>query len=289
VYLVIAAVAVVAACGGESGSAQGPSAEELTAWAQSLDEAGADLEPASITYVAVVGSVGDAAEKNVADLAKWDKEWKKRQAAYEKEVAAVEAYNASERQKAAANPTWIMILPPTQRLVHDPSTGKTVVVGVKGPSSRTIQGYQPQYRSLPPTAKMPKRVKVKLADEIKRLKKLDARLGDLEARLAALVVGAEFAGVLTEMQAATTDLHKSVVEARKALKKAVKKDKKRGDVIVTKRVQGLEAGDLAARLSALREALRAAAEVAGVAAALTWVSPGAAASPPSSASGSPSS
>lgn len=284
----VASVAVAAACGGDGDTVQGPSAEELTAWAQSLDAAGADLEEQSVSYATIVASVDQAAGKNATALKKWDKEWKKRQAAYDKEAAEVEAYNAGERQEAAANPTWTLILPPTQRSVYDLSTGKFVIVGVPGPSSRTIQGYQPQYRSLPSKPKMPKKVKVKLAHEIKRLKKLETKLISLHEQLAGLVVGSEFTSSLADLRRTVADLQAKAHRARTALKNAVKKDKKRGDVIVEKRIADLKATGLAANIAALREALLQAAQAAGVAEALTWASSGAVTSPSPAVSASPS-
>ena len=98
--LVVASLVVIAACSDDEKAAEGPSAEELTAWAQALDAAGGDLEVQAASYAKVVRSVDKAATKNAAALAKWDKEWKKRQAAYKTEVAAVEAHNASEQAKA---------------------------------------------------------------------------------------------------------------------------------------------------------------------------------------------
>jgi hypothetical protein len=284
--LVVASVVVAAACGGDGDTVQGPSAEELTAQAQSLDAAGADLEEQAVSYATIVASVDKAADKNATALKKWDKEWTKRQAAYDKDVAEVEAYNASEREKAAANPQ--RTLKTKNWPFYDFVTGKTVYPDGKY-TVTVIPGYAPQLMALPDKPTMPAKVKVKLSREIKRLKKLDAQLGELDKKAAALVVGDEFAAPLDDLQTAVAELQVSVREARKALKKAVTKDKKRGDVIATKMVQGLEAGDLEAQVAALREALRQAAESAGVGGALTWISsgPGASAAPSTSVSASP--
>lgn len=284
----VVTVLILAGCGSKgSSSATGPSAQELTGWAQAVDQAGQHLDQSVSDYGVLVVLVKRATVKNEKDLKAWDKEWKKRQVAYDKQAKEVEAHNAAERQKAAANPTHTMISMPTFRMVYDPSTGLTTIKGEPRPPV-TIQGYQPQYRSLPAKPKMPRKVKVKLTGEIKRLKKLEAILSDLEAQFATLVVGSQFAAAVADLQTATADLQAKVAAARAALKKAIKKDKKRGDVVVKKKVTLVDMGGLSASVSALREALLQAAEAAGVSEALTWATGGASASPSPSASASPS-
>jgi len=288
VCLVVASVVVAAACGGDGDTVQGPSAEELTAWAQSLDSAGADLDDVSASYAVATQAIKKTAEKNAAALEKWDREWKKRQAAYDKDVAEVEAHNAAEREKVAANPTTTKPGWPRLEMEFDADLNVVRTRTIPG-DPITVPGYQPQYRSLPAKPRMPAKVKVRLVDEIRRLKKLEAHLSDLDAQFATLVVGSQFAAVLSDLQGAVADVRSTVVKARKALKKAVKTDKNRGDVIAKKRIVDLTAADLETSIVALRETLVAAAESAGVAEALRWASSGAAASqsPAASASASP--
>ena len=280
VCVVGASVVLAGACGGDGEVVQGPSAEELTTWAQSLDTAGAALEAQSGSYARIVTSVDEAADKNAAALKKWDKEWKKRQAVYEKEVAQVEAFNEAERAKAKPasrqqSGEALTLRFPNGTVQHIPA------------QYVTLPGYSPQLRSLPAKPKIPAKVKVKLSREIKKLKKLDAQLGELDKKAEALVVGDEFAGVLTDMRGAVADFRSTVVKARTALKKAVKTDKYRGDVIVAKRVAGLKAASIVVSIDALHEALLEAAQAVGVVEALTWASSGVVTSPSPAVSVSP--
>ena len=281
-----ASVVLAAACGGDGEVVQGPSAEELTAWAQSLDTAGAALEAQSVSYAVATQAIKKTAEKNAAALKKWDKEWKKRQAAYDKDVAEVEAHNAAERQKAAANPSHLEPGKTGTMTIIDPYTGEHYTSKAIG-MAVSVPGYRPQYHSLPAKPRMPAKVKVRLADEIKRLKKLEAHLSDLDAQFATLVVGSQFAAVLSDLQRAVADVRTPVVKARKALKKAVKTDKNRGDVIVAKRVAGLKAASIVVSIDALHEALLEAAQAVGVVEALTWASSGVVTPPSPAVSVSP--
>jgi len=291
--VVIACVAAsswvgLAACSERYKSESGPSAEEMTAWARSLDTAGADLGRRAAVYATVVASVDKAAAKNARALTKWDKEWKKRQTAYDTQVAAVNAHNAAEREKAAENPSRTLPrIVPAYKLVYDPSTGRFVKIALPKPPPIVLAGYQPQYQSPPAKPRPPAVIRVKFAPQIKKLEKLMTKLKAFERDLATLDVGDGFAPVLAEMRVTAADLRERARDARKALKTAVKKDAKRGDVIVAKRLAGLKAGDLATGIAALADSLREAADAAGVPGALAWASASAGASPAARTSTSP--
>ena len=53
-----------------------------------------------------------------------------------------------------------------------------------------------------PTERLPAKVEVKLNPQIKKLKRLEAKLKALDAQMATLVVGERFAPVLVELQTA---------------------------------------------------------------------------------------
>jgi hypothetical protein len=278
--IAVASALALGACG-SGGGAQGASPEQLKTWAQSLDVAGADLGQTAAAYEKVVASIEKAVDKNATALTTWDKEWKKRQAAYETQVAEVNASNQAERAKAK---------PATMKLISEGGSMTLPDGRVMAwpPQYKMVPGYTPHLQALPAKPAMPAMVKVKISAQNAQLKKLEKKLVALHGQVGALQTGEGFTPVLADLQGAVAQLQTRVHDARLALKNAVKTDKKRGDVLVAGRIAKVSADDLAASLAALRAALLAAAEKAGVASGLTWapasgsgaVTPGPAASSP---------
>jgi hypothetical protein len=278
---------------GTNTSPQGPSVDQLTAWARALDAAGLRLDTAVADYRAVVVSVGEAAMKNRKDLKAWDKEWKKRQKAYDTRVAEVEAHNAAERQKAAAaaaQGAWLNGLahaldkinlhpapvPVFPLVPPDPSGAgrrRQPVDDLPGAESAQITGvlsYQPQYLPMPGKPAYPTKVKVRLKDELRSLRRTAGDVAILRSTLATLEVGEAFQPSLDQISQAVAALDERIARATKALRKAVKRDKKRGAVIVTKKAARVAIGSLAADVATARDALEEAVEAAGLDVVLAW-------------------
>ena len=143
------------------------------------------------------------------------------------------------------------------------------------PEFAMVPGYTPQLQSFPAKPTMPAKIKVKLSPQIKKLKRLEAKLKALDAQMATLVVGEQVRTRPCRVadRGGWLFMPRFAPRARRS-GKAVKNDDSVGDVIVAKKLAGLKAGDLKKSIAARRDSLRQAADDAGVVAVLTWASVG---------------
>jgi hypothetical protein len=233
----------------EKGTAAQPADAQMIAQAQLVDALGAKLDGVAVGYQDLVANIDRTQAKNAADVKAWKAAWRRRQAAYEKRLRAVQAYNSS----AAAQGTPGHTTPPT----YD-SYGNLRSPGVYVP------GTPGKRESLPSLPKKPAKIDAHLERQVKELRALNTRLAHLMVQLEATRITTEFQPAASALGVSKAALQKKVDLALHALSTGVRHDPSMGDVVTKDTLEKVDTVGIAKAVQSVRDALLQAAAAHGV-------------------------
>jgi len=237
--------ALTAGCGSSGGLATpAPDQAKLLADGRAIAALDVALEKDAAAYEKTVAAIKKKAARNKLSVAAWEKEWKKLQAHYQDEKAAVESYNASRPSTSSETATRTI-------RIWDPFSQSYI----SHTETYTIPGHSAGLKSLPAYPSKPPKLKVLLKKERRRLAKLAGSLDKLAAQIAETQAGPQLAPVVADLQDAVKLLQQRVDDARDALNGAVKSKGSKGDVIDQKRIAGITVAGVAEAVKAVRAAL----------------------------------
>jgi len=258
--VVIAAVVITAGAGGSGGSAGASTSPDgslsVSEQAQLLDSVGRGLDQSAQRYQAVLVDADEAAVENADALKAWSREWTQRQADYRAEVAAVKAYNSRQQATPARSVPII-----EKRTVGTGKDERTVerIVGYE-----SISGSPPQYKDLPSPPSRPAKIDASDQELTTRLTAVAKSLDRLQQRLSDSAVDPVFAQTATDAQGALELLRERVREARRAVRHMVRREKKKGDVVLAARLSPLSLQGIGDAIHAVRMDLRNAGDALGL-------------------------
>ena len=229
-----------------SGGPATPAADQgqLLAEGRAIGALDAALTKDAAAYEKTITAIKNKAARNKRALAAWEKEWRKRQADYQDEKAAVQSYNASQPSTSSETATRTV-------KIWDPFTQSYI----SHTETYAIPGHSAQLKALPAYPSKPAKVKVLLKKERRRLAKLAGSLDELAAQTAQTQAGPPLAAVVVALQDAVTLLRQRVDDARSALQGAVKSKGSKGDAIDQKQIAGITVAGVAEAVQAVRAAL----------------------------------
>ena len=259
--IVGAAVAVIALVGVVVGAttlshghatphtSSGPSQGALAEQAATLDRLGEQLDAVLGTYQSVDSSLGKTLAVNQAHVRSWDREWNTRLMRYQRQLAAVEAYNRSP----AAQGTPSHSTPPVYDSYGNLRSAGTYVAGTPG-----------HREALPSRPSLPSKISTSVLPQRKKLLTLEARLAAVLTQLRRAHFDAPFSPVDTALQASADAVLSKVRLGLRSLRTAVRYDSKRGQVLESASVNALRDPSLAGSVAKVRELLGRTATSQGV-------------------------
>ena len=218
--------------------------EEATALSP-IDQA---LGEGAATYATVVKSAQKKAAQNEQDLADWQKEWDERLAAWEKEKAAVNEYNANRPSTPAQTKT-------RTTKVWD-SFSESWVYKTE---TYTVPGTTAPPKATPPKPHKPKAVQASVQSERKRIESLTTALTDSLDTLDSLPATPQLARARDSIRSSLVQLRGLATSAHKALSNVIRTSDK-GDVIKRGPIASLSTdglGDVDTAHQALLDAVKA--------------------------------
>ena len=251
----VAAIAVIGAllalsvsmagCGSSGDSATPvPDQTKLLAEGRAIAALEAAVKKDAAAYEKTVAAIKKKAARNKLAVAAWDKEWKKLQADYQDEKAAVQSYNASQPSTSSETTTRTV-------KIWDPFSQSYI----SHTETYTIPGHSAQLKSLPAYPSKPAKLKVLLKKERRRLARLAGALDKLAAQTAQTQAGPPLAAAAVALKDAVTLLRQRVEDARSALQDAVKSKGSKGEVIDQKQIADITVDGVAEAVQAVRAAL----------------------------------
>ncbi len=245
-------VGVVASRAGSHGEKlPGPDLSQYALQATTLDGLGSRVHEASDSYQKVLASLDQVVAKNTVAVKAWDKQWRKKSASYQSEVAAVQAYNSSPAAQGTPD------TPGTPAIYDDYGN-------LRSSATPGTLGKPSNKKPLPPKPKPPAKIKVSLRSQRQQLRMLKAQLDDVSAEIAAVRVSEEFLAVASALRRSSDALTKRVELAEKSLATAVRRDPRRGEIIVSRRLKGLDPSNIVTAVQQVRSLLFRAAQAQGI-------------------------
>jgi hypothetical protein len=260
-------------------------AAALVSQAKAADKLGSEFDSAATDYRNSVAGIEPALARNAAAVKVWKETWAKRSAAYERKVAAVNAYNRSPAGQRRLIPnvrtTYYEASRPGFLLYEEPRIPSGDVWYVDGfmcdgvyvdkiltkRASRPVGGPH----KLPRHPKKPSKIKDPVGDRRDELADLKVRLITLTAELDSARLGPEFLPVADEIRNGVEVLQTTVDLTLKACDEAVHHDAKIGYVAVSEKFKGVDVTGVHEAVQVVRDSLVDAAQTHGVdLSELTW-------------------
>ncbi len=185
----------------------------------------ADLKAMRAELRSTIDSMRRRAKSSASASREWDRIWARRRASYASRYSAVRAHNARERQLEAES-----------------SSGELVIKHT----------YIPTYWSYPARPKSPAPLRVSVGSEIKRLSKLQGRVGALRSSIVSESPKTRsFGSVYRVLEKTTQALEAAVGDASNAARRVVVSKGAKGQVIDESRIRRVDESSLDASFDEL--------------------------------------